>query len=424
MVEKGGYQIYPNVAGEFSFVTHYLETDEPEKYSLIDTARFDGVNRVPLIRHKNLLFGDPDIYAFPPLKTLQVYSATQMPLENIAGIPSGLSKVTTFDFCALMIYVKRKKQNVKRILQQYVDPEEIGQVVIVWDVPEPCPIQPADYGVPIEVIYSDHHTVNNRFVPFSRIDYDCVISITDGKQFRIVVSTVAQSRSPETVLLPYDELAYAIALWKASFYDRIVGFSHYGRNVILMNVSGQARTLYSPTPYANLTTSEHRPFASLVLADAIIIHRSYLEQYSSLALEGFRENLDNLPGCEDLLLNYIVANITGAGPVLITSGNESLLRLSDAELGRHSFAGYRNRCLERLDQIFGSKTLKYTSMHYDRTGYPAVGLPRRADYKDRYTIPAPYSCDPALFMSTEDCHLRLEDPALPADPLKAGSHDG
>ncbi|KAH7697028.1 RIB-2 protein, partial [Aphelenchoides avenae] len=53
-----------------------------------------------------------------------------------------------------------------------------------------------------------------------------------------------------------------------------------------------------------------------VLTGAAFVHRKYLQAYTYDMAGVIRERVDNLTNCEDLAMNFLVANMTGKPPIL------------------------------------------------------------------------------------------------------------
>jgi hypothetical protein len=96
----------------------------------------------------------------------------------------------------------------------------------------------------------------------------------------------------------------------------------------------------------------------MVLPSGGVYHRRYLYQYTYELPRIARDIVDSLRNCDDILFNFLIANATKQGPVVI-----------DAFAKAYNFGGLwkrsthmetRTLCLNKFVEIFGGMPLKYT----------------------------------------------------------------
>ncbi|KAM7288912.1 putative exostosin-1 [Ixodes scapularis] len=97
---------------------------------------------------------------------------------------------------------------------------------------------------------------------------------------------------------------FAFRVWQ-SFPERIVGFparSHYWDDT------------KAAWGYSSKWTNEY----SMVLTGAAFYHRYYQEMYSRWLPESLRQTVDAAHNCEDILMNFLVSQVTRLPPIKVT----------------------------------------------------------------------------------------------------------
>jgi glucuronyl/N-acetylglucosaminyl transferase EXT2 len=101
---------------------------------------------------------------------------------------------------------------------------------------------------------------------------------------------------------------------------------------------------------------------SLVLTKACMIHRQYLDTYSSAVpvLVQARKHVDMQRNCEDLLMAFIVANATQTPPLWVSAPyidyGQNILALGSTHKGISANTGHvetRGACLDVFTKLFG-----------------------------------------------------------------------
>jgi glucuronyl/N-acetylglucosaminyl transferase EXT2 len=133
------------------------------------------------------------------------------------------------------------------------------------------------------------NVLSNRFFPYDEITTECILSMDD-----------------DIIMLTADELEFGYQVWR-EFPDRIVGFP--SRTHVWNNATGRWK-------YESEWTSE----ISMVLTGAAFYHKYYNYLYTAaptVAAREIREWVDDNMNCEDIAMNFLVANETGKAPVKV-----------------------------------------------------------------------------------------------------------
>ena len=62
----------------------------------------------------------------------------------------------------------------------------LNKVIVVWNSPQPPPeeLRWPDIKVPIIVVRAERNSLNNRFLPYSEIETEAVLSVDDDAHLR------------------------------------------------------------------------------------------------------------------------------------------------------------------------------------------------------------------------------------------------
>ncbi|KAJ8948231.1 hypothetical protein NQ318_013217, partial [Aromia moschata] len=214
------------------------------------------------------------------------------------------------------------------------------KVIVVWNNQKKNPPPLADFPKvpkPINVIRTKANKLSNRFYPYKEIETEAVLHIDD-----------------DIVMLTSDEVEFAYEVWR-EFPDRIVGFP--SRTHIWDNVTEMWK-------YESEWTNE----ISMVLTGAAFLHKYWSYLYTKDLPSNVKDWVDDHMNCEDIAMNFLVANMTNKPPIKVTPrkkfkcpeciNNEML----SADLG-HMVE--RSQCINRFAESFGRMPLKSVEFRAD-----------------------------------------------------------
>ncbi|CAI2348607.1 unnamed protein product [Caenorhabditis sp. 36 PRJEB53466] len=209
----------------------------------------------------------------------------------------------------------------------------LNKIIVVWnnvhrDPPETWP----SLHVPVEFIRVKENSLNNRFVPWDRIETEAVLSLDDD------------------IDLMQQEIVLAFRVWREN-RERIVGFParHHAR--------------YGDSMFYN---SNHTCQMSMILTGAAFIHKNYLSAYTYQMPSVIREHVDRIRNCEDIAMNYLVSHLTRRPPIKTTSRwtlkcptcTESLFK-EDSHFEK------RHECMRLFTEVFGYNPLRFSQFRAD-----------------------------------------------------------
>ncbi|GAA6019196.1 hypothetical protein JCM8202_000930 [Rhodotorula sphaerocarpa] len=389
LLERGGYVIYPNLPEGLSYSTNHVEVGTNDKPA--DPAARAAIHakfKVPLLPRSDDM---SRLQVYPRLSSLDVYSLQHEQRRSIDGLQRGSAQVSTFDKCTLIMPVLSRTGTISQRLDYYHKFDRLGQILVLWNKLDLVPPQLTydNYSIPVEVVKMKRDSLNNRFYPWPQIKYDCIVNMDDDWE------------------MPFEHLRYGIDVWRGHFWNNLIGFSHQGRNHVVREIDGQSRTMYSATFISPERLAGKKAFYSLVLTSGFICHRKYLDMYShdvpSEALDFVDEHMNG----EDLLFNYMVANATGMGPILIDAWAMPIEDQNNAGLwSRPGHMAARSAALRLFERLFGRNPLKYTTSLFPIQH--ATTVPGLHHYTMSETMPFEYPCNLTTYRAQDQCALVID----------------
>ncbi|KAB7507082.1 Exostosin-3 [Armadillidium nasatum] len=161
-------------------------------------------------------------------------------------------------FTIVMLTYERDQVLINSLARLYGLPY-LNKVIVVWNSPKPPSetLKWPDLKVPIQVIRAERNSLNNRFLPFSEIETEAVLSVDDDAHLR------------------HDEIVFGFRVWREE-RDRLVGFP-----------------------------------------GAAFFHKYYSYVYSQVMPQAIRDKVDEYMNCEDIAMNFLVSHITRRPPVKV-----------------------------------------------------------------------------------------------------------
>jgi len=238
-------------------------------------------------------------------------------------------------FTVVMLTYEREQVLMNSLARLYGLPY-LNKVVVVWNSPRPpaSDLQWPDIGVPIHVVKTERNSLNNRFLPYSAIETEAVLSVDDDAHLR------------------HDEIIFGFRVWR-EHRDRLVGFPGRFHAWDVNHSSWNYNSNYSCE-------------LSMVLTGAAFYHKYYSYVYSEVMAPAIRDMVDEFMNCEDLAMNFLISHITRQPPVKVTSrwtfrcpGCPVSLSEDDSHFQE------RHKCINFFSRVYGYMPLLYTQYRAD-----------------------------------------------------------
>jgi glucuronyl/N-acetylglucosaminyl transferase EXT1 len=213
-------------------------------------------------------------------------------------------------YSAVVQVVAPQVKALTKVLVALDKSKSCGQVLVIWNM-KTLPVKVRkrlESFKKVEIIpafekFEQFDDISSKFGEYvsRRIRFNGVLSLDDD------------------VKLISDEMEYAFEVWRME-KDRIVGFPnrlHYWLQGSMSDADGRIQKI---TRWA-YTSKFHNEY-SLVLSGAAFLHKFYLNNYTNSTNIGghsiSRSVVNKYKNCEDILINFVVADLTGKPPIKIT----------------------------------------------------------------------------------------------------------
>uniref|UniRef100_A0A1D1Y1X6 Glucosamine inositolphosphorylceramide transferase 1 n=1 Tax=Anthurium amnicola TaxID=1678845 RepID=A0A1D1Y1X6_9ARAE len=217
--------------------------------------------------------------------------------------------------------------NLKTYVKHYSKCSSVGEIVVVWNGGQSPPLSELDSAVPVQIRAENQSSLNNRFKVDPLIRNRAVLELDDD------------------VMMTCDDLERGFKVWR-EHPDRIVGF--YPRLA-----DG------SPLKYRDEKYARNQNGYNMILTGAAFIDcQLAFERYWGVEAKGGREIVDKYFDCEDILMNFLYANVSTSRTVeyVRPAWTIDTSKFSAAAISRDTQAHYRVRtdCLVEFSKMYGS----------------------------------------------------------------------
>eukprot|EP01038_Epipyxis_sp_PR26KG_P007485 gene7485-10200_t len=208
-----------------------------------------------------------------------------------------------------------------------------NSIHIIWSEKDPPPqsltskfANKSNPKIVFQVFSTD--SLNNRFKPLPGSDDEAILSVDDDMR------------------IPCYDLKVAYQVWLGS-KNSLIGF------MPRIHLRGQNGKLV----YRCWWRVWWHGVYSIILTKAAIFHRDYLSMYSNVMPSEIREFVDKRRNCEDIAMQFMIANATSLPPIYVKGHISDLGALNGISTSK-SFVtaghmGERSACLNELERIYG-----------------------------------------------------------------------
>lgn len=230
------------------------------------------------------------------------------------------------------------------LIQKLVKVPSLTKVLVIWNNQRKAPPHASLWpkiSKPWKVIQTKANKLSNRFYPYEEIETEAILTIDD-----------------DIVMLTADELEFGYEVWR-EFPDRIVGFP--SRVHVWDNATNRWK-------YESEWTNQ----ISMVLTGAAFHHKYWSFMYTTSMPGNIKEWVDDHMNCEDIAMNFLVANITNKAPIKVTPRKKfkcpecTNTEMLSADLN-HMVE--RSHCIDRFAEVYGRVPLRTVEFRADPVLY-------------------------------------------------------
>jgi hypothetical protein len=272
-------------------------------------------------------------------------------------------------FTLLVMSYESRRSLLEGYIRNYQQCSSVGEILIVWnqqqrkkdaDFPPPDPLRDFPWAtVPIRVRSHANNSLSNRYLPDDQLRYRGVLSLDDDLR------------------LPCVDIERAFASWRSS-PSSLTGFV-----ARLAEVSTSPR--YQTEPEAVAKGWYNIILTGAAFIDSRIAFGAFWSD--SKPMQQARALVDQVFNCDDILMNFVVSNMTvqrvgkkgkKQGSVLFVRPSRRLdvSFLSGVGLSHRvdHFLDDAENCLKEFEKLFGRWPLRAEEFHWDENPmYSAIG---------------------------------------------------
>ncbi|XP_051920049.1 exostosin-2-like [Hippocampus zosterae] len=231
-----------------------------------------------------------------------------------------------------------------RVITEISKVPSLAKLLVVWNNQNKSPPEESLWpkvGVPLKVVRTKENKLSNRFFPYDEIETEAVLAIDD-----------------DIIMLTSDELQFGYEVWR-EFPDRLVGYP--GRLHLWDHEMGKWK-------YESEWTNE----VSMVLTGAAFYHKYFNYLYTYKMPGDIKNWVDAHMNCEDIAMNFLVANITGKAPIKVTPRKKfkcpECTAIDGLSLDQTHMVE-RSECINKFASVFGTMPLKVVEHRADPVLY-------------------------------------------------------
>ena len=255
------------------------------------------------------------------------------------------SKPPAEDGFTAVILTYDRLESLYQVIKSVAETPSLAKILVVWNNQQKAPPDYADLPAVaknITIIRTSANLLTNRFHPFPEIQTEAVLSMDD-----------------DIVMLTSDELEFAYQVFR-EFPDRIVGFP--SRTHVWNNATRQWK-------YESEWTND----VSMVLTGASFYHKYWHYLFTanpSPVGQEIKSWLDSRLNCEDIAMNFLVANATGKAPIKVTPRKKfkcSTPQCDNVDMlsNYQSHLTERSECVNFLAEKYGYMPLRTAEFRAD-----------------------------------------------------------
>ncbi|XP_073204168.1 exostosin-2 isoform X4 [Lepidochelys kempii] len=246
-------------------------------------------------------------------------------------------------FTAIVLTYDRV-ESLFRVITEVSKVPSLSKLLVVWNNQNKNPPEDSLWPkirVPLKVVKTTENKLSNRFFPYDEIETEAVLAIDD-----------------DIIMLTSDELQFGYEVWR-EFPDRLVGYP--GRLHLWDHEMNKWK-------YESEWTNE----VSMVLTGAAFYHKYFNYLYTYKMPGDIKNWVDAHMNCEDIAMNFLVANVTGKAVIKVTPRKKfkcpECTAIDGLSLDQTHMVE-RSECINKFASVFGTMPLKVVEHRADPVLY-------------------------------------------------------
>uniref|UniRef100_A0AAZ3P381 Exostosin-2 n=1 Tax=Oncorhynchus tshawytscha TaxID=74940 RepID=A0AAZ3P381_ONCTS len=235
-------------------------------------------------------------------------------------------------------------ESLFRVITEISKVPSLAKLLVVWNNQNKSPPEDSLWpkiAAPLKVVRTKENKLSNRFFPYDEIETEAVLAIDD-----------------DIIMLTSDELQFGYEVRERIPY-RLVGYP--GRLHLWDHEMGKWK-------YESEWTNE----VSMVLTGAAFYHKYFNYLYTYKMPGDIKNWVDAHMNCEDIAINFLVANITGKAPIKVTPRKKfkcpECTAIDGLSLDQTHMVE-RSECINKFASVFGTMPLKVVEHRADPVLY-------------------------------------------------------
>ncbi|EDW01874.1 GH20211 [Drosophila grimshawi] len=226
------------------------------------------------------------------------------------------------------------------LIQKLTVVPSLQSILVIWNNQKKMPPHLSTFPTiakPLKIIQTRENKLSNRFYPYPEIETEAILTIDD-----------------DIIMLTSDELDFGYEVWR-EFPDHIVGFP----SRIHVWDNSTMRWHYE---------SEWTNQISMVLTGAAFHHKYWSHMYTYAMPGDIKHWVDEHMNCEDIAMNFLVANLTNNPPIKVTPRKKfKCPECTNTEMLSADLNHMRERsaCIDRFSKIYGRMPLRTVEFRAD-----------------------------------------------------------
>jgi len=246
------------------------------------------------------------------------------------------------DLLTALLLTHNRPARLMKALKNLEKAKNIKEILVVWDNPKEDDLKLLDkeWKVPVKIIIKTTDKLTNRFEAYNHVT-------TEGVYIQ-----------DDDVIVNLTSLEFAHDVWIEN-KERLVGLSPKSHSYDTKT----KKYKYSYNPKCKF---------SMAVTPAAVFHKIWLKRYFSDIPANIISKVDKIMNCEDIALNFLIANHTGLPPIIIKPFlKPSETRCTDKDCagnrlsGRKTHGKQRDDCLNHFVKVYSRMPLVYANYFYE-----------------------------------------------------------